>query len=125
MSTSVDLRQLAVQREPASQAKPRRGQTSYITRYVLPGAVLLGFVFLLVWALRATLLPSHPVTVVPVLASRAEGQMAGATLFQAAGWVEPRPTPSVVTALAEGVVEQLLVVEGQAVKAGEPVARLI
>src|SRR5262249_37142620 len=40
-------------------------------------------------------------------------------------WVEPRPTPVLVTALAEGVVQRLLVVEGQEVKAGEPVARLI
>jgi RND family efflux transporter MFP subunit len=46
-------------------------------------------------------------------------------LFQSAGWVEARPTPVVVSALAEGVVEELLVVEGQEVKAGQTVARLI
>jgi HlyD family secretion protein len=46
-------------------------------------------------------------------------------LFQAAGWIEPRPTPVRVAALAPGVVERLLVVEDQPVKAGEPVAELI
>jgi multidrug efflux pump subunit AcrA (membrane-fusion protein) len=46
-------------------------------------------------------------------------------LFQAAGWVEPRPTPILVPALAEGVIEELLVVEGQTVQQGEPIARLI
>ena len=43
----------------------------------------------------------------------------------AAGWVEARPTPVLVTALAEGVIEQLLVVEDQAVEAGQAVAHLI
>src|SRR5262249_60892163 len=68
----------------------------------------------------------RPPTVVPVPTPGAGARRgAGTPLFQAAGWVEPRPTPLLVTALAEGVVEQLLVVEGQAVKAGEPVARLV
>src|SRR5260221_7856696 len=114
MSTSVDLRQLAIQREPeTARTRPRQGRSHFVTRYLLPGLVLLGFTCLLLWALRATLLPAHPVTVVPVLTSRSEGSLPGAPLFQAAGWVEPRPTPSVVNALAEGVVEQLLVGEGQ------------
>ena len=52
-------------------------------------------------------------------------QQAGTPLFQAAGWVEPRPTRSLVPALADGVVQELLVVEGQNVQAGDPVARLI
>jgi RND family efflux transporter MFP subunit len=95
------------------------------TRYVLPGVILLGFVTLLAWATRESLLPATPVTVVPVLATRAEVQQKGKPLFQSAGWVEPRPTPVVVSALAEGIVEQLLVVEGQEVQEGHVVARLI
>src|SRR5260221_7280442 len=122
MSAQVDVRQLAVHREPQATG-PRRSHL--VSRYVLPGALLLGFVCVLGWAGRASFLPSHPVTVVPVLTSRSETGMEGAPLFQAAGWIEPRPTPAYVTALAEGVVEQLLVVEGQEVKPGEPVARLI
>ena len=87
--------------------------------------VLLGFVAVLGWAARHSLLPSRPVTVVPVLTSRAELQQAGTPLFQAAGWVEPRPTPTLVTALAEGFIDELLVVEGQEVEKGETViARL-
>src|SRR5262245_50843465 len=123
MNPNVDLSQLAVRRDaPAAGPQPSR---HLLARYLLPAAVLLGFVGVLVWAARDSLLPAHPVTVVPVLTSRAElRQEAGTPLFQAAGWVEPRPTPILVTALAEGVVEQLLVVEGQQVKAGEPVARL-
>jgi HlyD family secretion protein len=62
---------------------------------------------------------------VSVLATRTAARSSGGVLFQSAGWVEPRPTPVLVPALAEGVVDQLLVVENQAVQADEPVARLI
>ena len=61
----------------------------------------------------------------PVLASQSTVQNEGTPLFQAAGWIEPRPTPIRVAATAPGVVERLLVVEDQAVKAGEPVAELV
>ena len=73
--------------------------------------------------MRRVLLPSHAVTGA-VLTSRPTGNLAGRAIVPAAGWVEPRPTPP-WSAAFEGVVEQLLVVEGQAVKAGEPVAKLI
>jgi HlyD family secretion protein len=123
MSATVDLRQLAVEREqPAVGPRPSR---HLLSRYVLPGVVLLGFAGVLAWAARDSFLPARPVTVVPVIATRAVAQEEGAPLFVAAGWIEPRPTPILVTALAEGVVEQLLVVEGQEVKAGEPVAKLV
>jgi RND family efflux transporter MFP subunit len=71
------------------------------------------------------LAPPHDVWVVPVLASQSSVQTAGTPLFQAAGWIESRPTPIRVAALAPSVVERLLVVENQEVKAGEPVAELV
>jgi RND family efflux transporter MFP subunit len=127
MSAPVDLRQLAVKRDEPLPALARApGRRHLVTRFVLPGSVLFGLVAVLGWAARDSLMPARPVTVVPVMPATGETQeRAGEPLFQAAGWVEPRPTPVVVTALTEGVVEQLLVVEGQQVRAGEPVARLI
>jgi RND family efflux transporter MFP subunit len=124
MSATVDLRQLAVRR-PGAPPSPARRRRPWLTRYALPTAVLLGFVGVIGWAARDSFIPSRPVTVVPVLTTRAAVQQEGTLLFQAAGWVEPRPTPIVVSALAEGVVDKLLVVEGQEVRASEPVARLI
>src|SRR5262249_55232406 len=124
MNPNVDLRQLAVRRNGPPAQEPAR-RRHLVSRYLLPGAVLLGFTTLAGWAARDSLLPSRPVTVVPVLTTRAETGQEGQPLFQAAGWIEPRPTPILVSALTEGVVDELLVVEGQAVKAGEPVARLI
>src|SRR5262249_37805235 len=52
-------------------------------------------------------------------------QAADTPLFRAAGWVEPRPTPTLVTALTEGVVEKVLVVEGQQVQAEDVLVRLV
>jgi multidrug efflux pump subunit AcrA (membrane-fusion protein) len=80
---------------------------------------------MLSWAARDRFLSSTKVTVVPVVVTRAEIQQAGTPLFQAAGWIEARPTPVLVSALTEGIVADLLVVEGQEIEANQPVARLI
>ncbi|MGL4554952.1 MAG: efflux RND transporter periplasmic adaptor subunit [Gemmataceae bacterium] len=120
----VDLSQLAVTRDaPPPPPLRRRG---LLTRFVLPGLLLAGFAALVGYAARESLSPPRPVTVIPVTASLgAMDAPADTPLFRAAGWVEPRPTPTVVTALAEGVVERLMVVEGQDVKEGQTVARLV
>ena len=122
--TELDLRPLAVDRSTAHRP-PRARRRPVASRYVLPGVVIFGFLAMLVWAARDRLLPSKTVTVVPVVVTRAEVQSPGTPLFQAAGWIEPRPTPVLVSALAEGVVEEVLVVEGQEIEAGQSVARLI
>ncbi|MBN8624854.1 MAG: efflux RND transporter periplasmic adaptor subunit [Planctomycetes bacterium] len=127
MTTAVDLSQLARARPDCTAtagAAPVR-RRSFFSRYVLSGAILLGFAVLVAWAARDQLLPRKAVTVAPVITMRGELRQEGTPLFQAAGWIEPRPTPMLVTALTEGVVEKLFVVEGQAVKAGEPLAQLI
>lgn len=123
-SQQIDLSQLALDRPaaPRSQGKRRR---RWIARYGIPGGILVSFVGLLVAAAGARWLPAKPVAVVPVIVTRAEVQQSGAPLFQAAGWVEPRPTATSVAALAPGVVEELLVVEGEQVEQGQPIARLV
>jgi len=124
MSAQVDLRQLVIERG-GSPAKAGRPPRHLVSRYLVPAAMLFAFALMMLWVARDSLLPSTPVTVVPVVVARAEVQQAGVPAFQAAGWVEPRPTSVLVPALAEGVIERLLVVEGQPVRAGEPVAQLI
>jgi RND family efflux transporter MFP subunit len=120
---AVDLSQLAVKRSApaAGQLKTRR---SWFTRYIIPGGILLGFTGLFGWAAKDSFLPAHAVTVTPVIVAKAEIQQEGTPLFQAAGWIEPSPTPVFVTALASGVVESISVVEGQAVARHEPIAKL-
>lgn len=125
MSTSVDLSQLAVERTASPTSQPSGPSRRWFSRYVLPLGLALAFGGLLAWAMRDSLLPAQPVTVMPVLVARAEVQQAGTPLFQAAGWVEPRPVATVVSSLTDGVVEELHVVEGQLVEKGEPIARLL
>lgn len=125
MNTNVDLRQLAVRREESASSIPKRRSRHWMARVALPGVVLVGFLAVIAWAARDQLIPSRAVTVVPVLTSHTDVQSEGTPLFQAAGWVEPRPTPILVTALAEGVVEKLFVVEGKKLKAGDQVAQLV
>lgn len=124
MASELDLRQLAIDRGAESPVYRGR-RRPWLSRYVLPGIVLLGFAGMLGWAARDRLLPSKPVAVVPVVVTRAEVQQSGTPLFRAAGWIEPRPTPVLVSALAEGILAELLVVEGQEIAAGQSVARLI
>lgn len=124
MNTQVDLSALALERnETTIPVRPRR--KPIFVRYVVPALVVLGFLGLLGWAAGESLTPATSVTVVPVVVTRAEVQRSGTPLFQAPGWIEPRPTPVYVSALTEGVVESLLVVDGQSVEQGEPLARLI
>ncbi|MFO1007532.1 MAG: efflux RND transporter periplasmic adaptor subunit [Planctomycetaceae bacterium] len=124
MTTELDLQQLAQKRGP-SRLDYRVRRRPWLSRYVLPSVILGGFLTLLGWAARDRFMPSKAVTVIPVTVSHADVQKSGTPLFQAAGWIEPRPTAVLATALAEGIVEELLVVEGQSVEAGKPVARLI
>ena len=123
-SAKVDLQNLAIRRDAdkTPSLTPRR---RIVSRVVVPGLLIVGFLSVLAWAARDHYLPRRPVRVVPVDVSLAAVQTVGTPLFNAAGWVEPRPTPIRVAALATGVVEDLLVVEDQSVTAGEPIARLV
>lgn len=120
----VDLQQLVVERS-APPILPSSARPKWVSRFLVPLFVMGGFVAVIGWSVRDSLIPYQPVTVVPVIATRAETAVADAPLFQAAGWIEPRPTPVVVTALFEGVIDRLTVVDGQEAKAGEAVAYLV
>ena len=124
MSSDVDLKELAYDRSGTSQDRIRPAR-QLLSRYVLPLLLISGFLSLVAWASRDLLFPPKPVTVVPVFSTMGEVRQEGVPLFKAAGWIEPRPTPVRVAALAPGVVEKLLVVEDQLVKSGEPVAELV
>ncbi|MGI9430410.1 MAG: efflux RND transporter periplasmic adaptor subunit [Bythopirellula sp.] len=124
MSSNVDLRELAIDRGGTDLPRVRT-RRHVLSRYVTPFVLLFGFLSLVVWASWEVVFPPRAVTVIPVISTTAEVRQAGTPLFKAAGWVEPRPTPVRVAALAPGVVEQLLVVEDQPVKKNEAIAELV
>lgn len=125
MQDKIDLRELAVDRPDDNRSSTIRHQRHFVTRYLIPALLVLGFVGVLTWSLKDYLLPARNVTIVPVHVMRSQSQQAGTPLFKSAGWVEPRPTPIYVPALAAGVVERLLVVEDQKIKKGDPVVILV
>ncbi len=125
MTMPVNLQELAVERPPRAARRMIRRPRQLVARYLAPAVILSGFAGVFGWSLRDSLWPAYPVTVVSVMASRSEILPADTPLFQAAGWVEPRPQAVVVSALTEGIIEEMLVVEGQAVEAGQVIARLI
>jgi multidrug resistance efflux pump len=49
----------------------------------------------------------------------------GKLLFQASGWIEPDPLPIKATALIDGVIDTVHVLEGQQVAKDEPLATLV
>jgi len=120
----VDLAELAIDRRDGN-ASPVPSRRHVLSRYVLPGSLLVAAALLVAWAAWDVLFPAKSVTVVTVIASQAEVQLEGTPLFKAAGWIEPRPTPVRVAALAIGVVQELKVVEDQLVTKNQPVAELI
>lgn len=123
MSENIDLSQLASHQSPS--ANTARVTSRWISRYVVPIFILAGFAGLIVWAARDSLLPSNTVSIVPVVVTTSPTQQAGAPLFKAAGWIEPRPKSIVVSSLAPGIINELLVVEGQLVRRNEVMARLL
>ncbi len=110
----------------------------FFTRVGLPVGLVLAFLLLLAYAGRHALSPRVDVRVVPVVALAGGGSVGGdagggdaggasvaAVVAQAAGWVEPDPFPVFASALSDGVVEEVLVLEGEHVEAGQVVARLV
>jgi len=136
-----------------ASAEVPRPRSRWRTRLLVPLAVLLSFGGVLVYAARDALRPALEVYVVPVVpksqalrpeapaaaeagtthtahpgsstSSTAAAANSGAVLAQAPGWVEPAPYPVIVPALAEGVVREVLVLEGQTVAADQVVVRMI
>ncbi len=94
------------------------------TRVLLPAVILALFAGVLLYAARDALLPATEVRVAPVVSKAVSGS-AGSVAFQAAGWVEADPFSTYASALTDGVLKEVLVLEGQHVTAGQVVGKLI
>ncbi|MCW1886756.1 efflux RND transporter periplasmic adaptor subunit [Luteolibacter flavescens] len=115
-------------RAPAETSRPVRR----IPAWLVPLGLLASFALLFLALFRDRLLPATPVETALVLAtaggeesSSTPSSEPGGMLFQASGWIEPDPLPIRATALIDGVVDVVHVLEGQSVKKGEPLATLV
>lgn len=94
------------------------------TRVLLPAVLVLSALAILIGSGWKSLFPGHPVQVVAVLVKRVQGT-AGEVTVTASGWLEPDPFPIYAAALAGGVVQEVTVLEGEAVRKGQVLARLV
>lgn len=108
------------------------------TRVLPPAVVLGGMGLILAYTGWSSVRGAVEVRVVPVVVKpidpgaanasvvgASDGPPDGAPVAQAPGWIEPDPFPIGVSALADGTVREVLVLEGQRVEAGQVVARLV
>lgn len=120
--------QLSTLSSPSGATIPARGRR---LTFLLPVGIAAGFVVLFLLLFRDRLLPATEVNVSPAIAvedasaKSPSAATSGRLLFQASGWVEPDPLPVNVTALIDGIVDQVHVLEGQSVKKGDLIATLI
>src|SRR5688572_31558437 len=112
----------AADRAPAQSIPPPR--FNWRTRLGLPIGLLAVLAVLLSYTARDALMPATAVEVVPVVV-KSTTESSSASVVQAPGWVEADPYPIGVAALTDGVVKEVLVLEGQPVKAGDVVVRLV
>ena len=122
MKASLD----SLTRSASTEAKPPRRMPAWL----VPAAILTGFALLFLALFRDRLLPAPTVETALVLAipGGTESPAAAATgnlLFQASGWIEPDPLPVKATALLDGVIDAVHVLEGQQVAKGDPLATLV
>lgn len=118
---NVDLRPLTRERE--APRRPRR-----FLKFVIPLAILAAFGAILATSFRDLFEKTVDVTTIrpkPATDESGNAVAAGNIALQAAGWVEPEPFPIRVSALASGVVKEMVVREADHVNAGDPIARLI
>lgn len=102
-----------------------RPRFNWVTRVAIPGLILGGVMLLLGLSMYADLAPLERVRVSPVVMKSVQSPAAGAVTVQAAGWVEADPYTSYVSALTDGTVSEVLVLEGEPVSKGQVVARLV
>ena len=106
----------------------------WLTRIVLPIAILLATLALILYAARDVIQPATQVRTTRAVAvatgntgatSQTVSNRASTVVAQAPGWVEPDPYPIYATGLANGIVESVHVLEGDAVEAGQLLVQLV
>lgn len=121
-----------IPRDPASL--PRRA----LKPILIPVAVALCTFALIAWNAWPVLRPSRTIEVTQALfvpgaapseqtSDETENTSAvqGTRAVQAAGWLESEPFITAATALADGVIEELMILEGDSVERGQILARMV
>ncbi|CAN5638082.1 HlyD family efflux transporter periplasmic adaptor subunit [soil metagenome] len=119
---------LTLAREPISgtrlSAIPRPG-IAWKSRILLPGSIILALLLLIGYSARDLILPAREVRAIAVVVKSGGVESGASFTVQAPGWVEADPYPISVSALTDGIIKEVLALEGQTIHAGDVVARMI
>lgn len=136
----MSLDDLTTAKQPSTDTSEPVRASHRSLAWLLPVTLLLGFITIFGLLFGNKLIPATEVLTAPVITIRAAEQETakelptsektvasdkGSLLFQASGWVEPDPYTVYVPALVNGVLDKVMVLEGQTVKKGELLATLI
>ena len=103
----------------------------FLTRLGIPIAIILITGIVLVYASWNSIRPTNKVQAITVVMRDVETDTPQSTaedqgsVVQAPGWVEAEPYSVYVGALTQGIVESILVLEGDTLTKGQPVATLV
>jgi len=133
-----DLSNLTSHNQRPAAALPKRKRSF---TWLLPVGLLIGFVLILTLLFGERLIPAVEVKTAPVITIRS-GELTdmsvssnspespalagkGELLFQASGWIEPDPYTIFVPSLINGVIAEVMILEGDLVEKGDLLATLI
>lgn len=135
---SISQLSTLVRPSDATGSPPHRALRRRHWSLLWPLGLLLGFAGLILALFGSRLLPARAVSVTTVVtvaesasdprsttAAATTDPFAGEVRFQASGWIEPDPLPIKATTLVNGVIDQVYVLEGDAIAQGQVIATLI
>jgi HlyD family secretion protein len=101
-----------------------------VIRFLLPMVLIAAVAGLLITASWRSLRPATEVETLPVVVRSIHGatstsQASPQTVIQAPGWVEADPSIVYAATLTDGIVASILVLEGETVEKGQPLATLV
>ena len=125
MSHTIGLRKLNNRTENNETTEIPLPKRKIFSRLVFPAAIIVIALILLAYSARDSLLPAIPVQTVSVVVKNTAITSSGSVTVQAPGWVEADPFSVYVPTLIPGIVKEVLVLEGESVKTGQVIARLV
>ena len=113
---------------PEAQDIPRP-PVRWFTRFGLPMAIIASAVLVLLITGWNAFVPARGVTVISTAVRPVEtmvrSQQMPTSAIQAPGWVEPDPFATYIPALEEGIIKELIALEGDHIMKGQVVARMV
>ena len=117
-----------------TRAMPRRSSLHVL----IPIGVVVSLLAILAWSTWPLLHPARTIEIEqaivtvsnetqpqPVALASSSEPVQSTRMVQAAGWLESQPYFTAAPALTDGIIDEMLILEGDRVEAGQPLARMV